>query len=268
MKAAVLQLSSQGLSSTKLLNYIRIANKKGVKLLLLGEYILNPFFKELQSMSIAMLKEQSSGQIKILKDLANTYNITIITPIVLVKKKKPYKTIAKFAPNSTSYYQQQILINYTHWNEEKFYANTIEKLKSPLIFKMGNLKFAVISGFEIHFDEIFKKLKNKNVDCILMPSVSTFESYERWKALIQTRAFVHNCYVLRANRIGEYIEGEYSWKFYGDSVLASPDGEIISHLGNKEELMIVELSHKEVLNARKSWGFYEAIKKREYKDIL
>lgn len=33
MKAAVLQLSSQGLSSTKLLNYIRIANKKGVKLL-------------------------------------------------------------------------------------------------------------------------------------------------------------------------------------------------------------------------------------------
>jgi nitrilase len=267
MKAAVLQLSSQGLSSTKLLNYIRIANKKGVKLLLLGEYILNPFFKELQSMSISMIKEQSSAQAKILKDLASTYDITIIAPIVMVKKKQPYKTIAKFAPNSTSYYQQQILINYGHWNEEKFFANEIETIKAPLIFKIKKLKFAVISGFELHFDEIFKKIKNKNVDCILMPSVSTFESYERWKALIQTRAFTHNCYVLRANRIGEYLEDEHSWKFYGDSVLASPDGEIISHLGNKEELMLVELSHKEVVNARKAWGFRDAVKKRESLNI-
>ncbi|MDH4943535.1 carbon-nitrogen hydrolase family protein [Sulfurimonas sp. C5] len=263
MKAAVLQLSSQGLSSTKLLNYIRIANKKGVKLLLLGEYILNPFFKELTSMSIGMIKDQSSQQIKILKDLSSTYEITIIAPIVLVKKKKLYKAIAKFAPNSTSYYQQQILINYTHWNEEKFFANEIEKLKAPLTFKIDDLKFAVINGFELHFDEIFKKLKNKNVDCILMPSVSTFDSYERWKALITTRAFTNNSYILRANRIGEYQDGDFSWKFYGDSVLASPNGEILSHLGNKEELMIVDLFHKEVVSARRAWGFRDAIKKRE-----
>ena len=53
MRAAVLQLSAQGLSSTKLYNYIRIAHKQGIKVLLLGEYILNPFFKELESMSTA-----------------------------------------------------------------------------------------------------------------------------------------------------------------------------------------------------------------------
>lgn len=263
MKAAVLQLSSQGLSSTKLLNYIRIANKKGVKLLLLGEYILNPFFKELCEMSISMIKEQSDQQIKILKDLSQTYNITIIAPIVLVKKKQLYKTVAKFAPSSTSYYQQQLLINYSHWNEEKFFANDTQTLQAPLIFKVDSIKFAILNGFEIHFDEIFTKLKNKNVDCILLPSVSTFESYERWKALIQTRAFTNNCYVLRANRIGEYIDGEFSWKFYGDSVLASPDGEILTHLGNKEELMIVELSHKEVIRSRRAWGFRDAIRKRE-----
>lgn len=263
MKAAVLQLSSQGLSSTKLLNYIRIANKKGVKLLLLGEYILNPFFKELCEMSVSMIKEQSKQQINILKDLSTTYEIIIIAPIILVKKNQLYKTIAKFAPNSTFYYQQQLLINYPHWNEEKFFANTIEKLKAPLTFKIDNLKFAVLSGFELHFDELFQKLKNKNVDCILMPSVSTFDSYERWKALITTRAFTNNCYVLRANRIGEYQEGDFSWKFYGDSVLASPDGEILAHLGNKEELMIVDLFHKQVLDARRAWGFRDAIKKRE-----
>ncbi|MCD6432653.1 MAG: carbon-nitrogen hydrolase family protein [Sulfurimonas sp.] len=263
MRAAVLQLSAQGLSSTKLYNYIRIAHKQGVKVLLLGEYILNPFFKELESMSVAMIKEQALLQSKILKELSSTYNMTIVAPLIIVKKKEVYKTIAKFAPNSTSYYQQQLLINYSHWNEEKFFANDVKKLQSPLVFKVDGFKFGVISGFELHFDELFLQLSSKNIDCILVPSVSTFESYERWKALILSRAFTNNCYVLRANRIGKFQDKEFSWKFYGDSVLASPNGELLEHLGNKEELMIVDMSHTEVIQARRSWGFKEALHKRD-----
>ena len=88
MRAAVLQLTSQGMSSTKLYNYIRIANKKDVKVLLLGEYILNPFFKELQTMSLSMIKELATHQIKILKELSSTYKMTIIAPLIIVKKKE------------------------------------------------------------------------------------------------------------------------------------------------------------------------------------
>ncbi len=262
MRAAVLQLSAQGLSSTKLYNYIRVAHKQDIKVLLLGEYILNPFFKELESMTLAMIKEQALSQIKILKELSTTYNMTIVAPLIIVKKKEVFKTIAKFAPSSTSYYQQQLLINYSHWNEEKFFANNIKQIQAPMIFKVDGFKFGVISGFELHFDELWNKLSEKNIDCVLVPSVSTFESYERWKALILSRAFTHNCYVLRANRIGEYQDKEFTWKFYGDSVLASPNGELLEHLGNKEELMIVDMSHSDVVQSRRSWGFKEAINKR------
>jgi predicted amidohydrolase len=262
MKVAVLQLNAQGMSSTKLYNYIRIAHTKNIKVLLLGEYVLNPFFKELQTMSLSMIKEQAKHQIKILKELSSTYNMTIVVPLVIVKKKEVYKTIAKFSPSSSSYYNQQILINYAHWNEEKFFANKIDELQTPMIFKVDGFKFAVISGFELHFDELLTTLSSKNIDCILLPSVSTFESYERWKSLITTRAFTQNCYILRANRIGEYKDKEFSWKFYGDSILASPNGELLEHLGNAEELMIVDMSHIEVVHARRTWGFKEAINKR------
>ncbi len=265
MRAAVLQLSAQGLSSTKLYNYIRVAHKQDIKVLLLGEYILNPFFKELESMSLSMIKEQALSQIKILKELSTTYNMTIVAPLIIVKKKEVFKTVAKFAPSSTSYYQQQLLINYSHWNEEKFFANDIKQIQAPLIFKVDGFKFGVISGFELHFDKLWSKLSQKNIDCVLVPSVSTFESYERWKALILSRAFTHNCYVLRANRIGEYQDKEFTWKFYGDSILASPNGELLEHLGNKEELMIVDMSHTDVVQARRSWGFKEAINKRNSK---
>ncbi len=262
MRAAVLQLNAQGMSSTKLYNHIRIAHKNGVKVLLIGEYVLNPFFKELQSMSMRMIKEQAMHQIKVLKELSSTYKMIIVAPIIMVKRKALYKSIAKFAPSSTSYYDQQLLINYAHWNEEKFFANATQELQMPMVFNVDNFKFAVIGGFELHFDAIFALLKSKKIDCILVPSVATFDSYERWKALISTRAFTHNCYILRANRIGEYQDSEFSWHFYGDSILASPHGEILEHLGNKEELMIADMNHTDVLKARRSWGFSESINKR------
>ena len=263
MRAAVLQLSAQGMSSTKLYNYIRIASKNGVKVLLLGEYILNPFFKELKSLSVSMIKEHSEHQIKLLRELASNYAITIVAPLITVKKGKVYKTVAKFSPNSVAYYEQQLLINYAHWNEEKFFANEVKTLQSPLVFRVDNFKFAIVSGFELHFDEIFRHVSSKNIDCVLLPSVSTFDSYERWKSLILSRAFTHNCYILRANRIGEYSDSESTWHFYGDSLLASPNGELLEHLGNKEELMIVDMNHSEVLHAKKTWGFKEYMYKRE-----
>lgn len=265
MRAAVLQLSSQGMSSTKFYNYIRIAHKQGVKLLLLGEYILNPFFKELQSLSVAMIQEQAQHQSKVLKELSQTYGMTIVAPLLSVKKGKVYKTIAKFSPTASVFYEQQILINYPHWNEEKFFANEIKEIGTPAIFKVDNFKFAIISGFELHFDKIWEHVSQKNVDCVLLPSVSTFDSYERWKNLILSRAFTHNCYILRANRIGEYKDKDISWHFYGDSLLASPNGELLEHLGNKEELMIVDMSHSDVINAKKSWGFRDALNKRVQK---
>ena len=265
MKAAVLQLSSQGLSSTKLLNYVRIAHKKGVKLLLLGEYILNPFFHELRTLSTQMIKEQTKQQLNILKELASTYNLTIVAPIIQVHKKELFKTTAKISPSSVSYYKQQLLINYSHWNEESYFSNPKEEPTTPLVFNLEGIKFAIINGFELHFDDIFTHLRSKKIDCLLVPSASTFESLQRWKALISMRAFTHNCYILRANRIGEYTQKEIPWHFYGDSLLYSPDGELLAHLGNKEELMIVNLSHNEVKKARKSWKFYDTIQQRHTK---
>jgi predicted amidohydrolase len=250
------------MSSTKLYNYIRIAHNKGVKILLLGEYILNPFFKELETLSVSMIKEQAEHQSKVLRELSSTYNMTIIAPLVIVRKQKVYKTVAKFAPSSTAYYQQQLLINYPHWNEEKFFANETKELESPLVFKVDGFKFAIMSGFELHFDELFAGLSGKSIDCVLLPSVSTFDSYERWKNLILSRAFVNNCYILRANRIGDFADKDFNWKFYGDSLLASPNGELLEHLGNKEELMIVDMSHTDVISARRSWGFKDMINKR------
>ena len=262
MRCAILQLPSIGMGSKVLENYIKAAHHKGVRLLLLGEYLLNPFFKELLKTPVSMIREQSLHQIEALKAFAMQYEMVIIAPVIMVKKNECIKMVAKVTGARVSYTPQQFLINYPHWNEEKFFANPIEPIKTPLVFGCNGFKFAVMSGFELHFDPLWSMIETKNVDVVLVPSASTFESHNRWRELIKTRSFTHNCYVLRANRVGEYNDEKYAWKFYGDSMVVSPDGEVEADLGNTEELLIVDLDRKALKIAQKGWGFKEALKKR------
>jgi predicted amidohydrolase len=64
MRCAIVQLPSIGMGSKILENYVKVAHQKGVKLLLLGEYVLNPFFKELLQTPVSMIREQSLHQIE------------------------------------------------------------------------------------------------------------------------------------------------------------------------------------------------------------
>jgi nitrilase len=258
----VLQLPSVGMSTTKLYHYVRIAHKRNVRVLLLGEYLLNSFFKALQDTPLSMIRELSEHQLGILRDLAATYDITIVAPLVTVKGGKPYKSIARISPRSTAYYQQQVLIDYPHWNESAFFANPVEAVREPLTFRVDNVRFGILGGYELHFDALWQSIWEKRIDCILLPTASTFESQQRWRDLIRMRAFTHNCYVLRANRIGEAKDGEHLWRFYGDSLLANPDGEIENSLGDTEELMVVEIDHAHVMESRRGWKFKEAMDKR------
>jgi len=77
LKVAALQLSTLPMSKAKLDYYLMICKKRDISLVLLGEYNLNSFFKELENMSKMMIKEQSKHKIMILKELSKEYDITI-----------------------------------------------------------------------------------------------------------------------------------------------------------------------------------------------
>ena len=263
MKIAALQLATLPMSSAKLDYYFRICKEKEVELLLLSEYALNSFFKELEVMPLSMIKEQSNHKSEVLKELCKKYEMNVVAPLVHVKGNHLYKTNAKFAPKSVSYFDQQFLINYKHWNEEKFFDNEVKPYELAS-FSHKNIKFAVISGYELHFDQVFIEVMKKNIDVILTPSSSTFESSRRWQELLKTRALLNNVYILRANRVGTFTNKDENWKFYGHSNLVSPWGEVEMSLGDKEEILIAQIDKEEVLKARKNWGWKKAIKKRGY----
>ncbi len=258
-----LQLPTLGMNATRLEFYLKQANQRGVQIMLMGEYVLNHFFRELQDMSRNMVKEQTKKHLNMLEKFSKQYNIVFVAPIVVIKKKRYYKTIAKITPKNTTFYRQQILIPYDHWNEVEFFDNKIKPLKEPMIFRHNGFKIAVMGGYELHFDPLWDAVRRKKVDIVLLPTASTFGSHERWKGLIKCRAFLYGCYVLRANRLGEFIDGDIKWRFYGDSMLVNPEGEVDMMLEDKESMLIEPISKKAVVEHRRSWRFLDEINIRE-----
>ena len=263
LAVGILQLPTLGMNATRLEFYLKKAKERDARLILLGEYVLNHFFKEMEKMPRNMVKDQTKQHIKLLKKFARLHDIVFVAPIVRIEKKDYYKTIVKIAPNSIHYYDQQILIPYPHWNEKRFFSNDIAPLHDPMIFKLDGFRIAVMAGYELHFDPFWEAVRRKKIDLVLMPTASTFGSHNRWRELVKSRAFVYGCYVLRANRLGEYTDKESKWRFYGDSMLVNPEGEVEMMLEDKESMLIELVTKEAVRDHRRIWQFEKALRERE-----
>ena len=260
---AALQLPTLGMQATKLDFYLSNAHVRGAKVVLFGEYVLNHFFKELPNIPIQMVKEQSDKHIELLKRFALKYNMTFIAPIVIINKDKYVKTIVKITTTSCSFYKQQILIPYAHWNEKKFFSNRVKALRSPLTFKVDGFNIMVMGGFELHFDAFWRYVTEKKIDLVLLPTASTFDSHNRWREIMKTKAFLHGCYILRANRLGEYSDKEVQWKFYGDSMLVEPSGEVYMMLEDRESMLVETIKKSVIKEHRKTWQFEKELNIRK-----
>lgn len=257
MKIAALQLSSEK-SQKEIESYLQIAHSQKVRLILFGEYFLGAFFKDLEQSKKSQLASKIDAQNENLIALSHKYPMIFVSPILEAVGGKIYKSMAIINKGKALKYRAQRLMPYEHWNEAKFFANTLPKnIKTPPIFNAGGFKFSVLFGYELHFDEFWLKFKQNNVDCVLLASASTFDSSLRWRNIIKMRAFLNSGYILRANRIGQYQDmmTQTLWNFYGDSLLANPNGEIDDCLGDREELLIATLDKKYLKEIKECWRF-------------
>lgn len=259
MKVAALQLPTLGLGNNRLIYYLQTCVKNDVKIVCLSEYAINSFFKEIEKMPKGMIIEQSQNKLELMKDFTKENDITIIAPIILHTKNGFVKTCVKVQNGVVKKYEQQILIDYSHWNEKSFFKNkqTNSDNFKLFTFNQNGFKIALMFGYELHFDFAFKEIMSKKVDLLIVPTASTFESNPRWLRLIQTRAFLNSVQILRINRIGLFDESKISWDFYGNSCFVDEFGNVINELGAKEELLFADI--KKTNKARNIVGFEKVV---------
>lgn len=249
MKIAAAQLCTLPITCSRLDHYLAMSKRYDVKLVVFGEYVLNSFFTELLTMPKSMIKEQSNAKKTALIELSKKYDLELIAPLVMVGKQGLKKVCLRVNKTGIKSYEQQALINYPHWNEEKFFQNTPKPFKL-FSFTLDGLKIAVMFGFEAHFNVFWDQIMSKKIDLVLLPCANTFASYKRWEAMLCTRAFCSNVSILRVNRIGNTGP---DWDFYGKSMLIDANGDIIDALQGEEGLLVINASKS--TKERKFWGF-------------
>ena len=255
-------------------------SKQKIDLAVVGEFVANRFFKEYHNK--ANLKREFEELCAYFSDLAKNLKLTIVVPLIECesaessgessaksrafgsvfkgesKRDKFYKSIAIFDAKKVRFHRATRLMSFPHWNERAFFDNELRlntRPKQPPIFSVGGFKVSAIFGWEAHFDEIMTLLRKKGVDILCVPCANTFGSNARWQRLMQTRSFLNNCFIVRVNRVGEFVENGNIWDFYGESFIALPDGNLGDMLGEKEGILVSEICKETLDEAKNAWKF-------------
>ena len=244
--------------STKVFDkYLRSAFKgqKKIDLIVLGDFVANHFFKEYRTKS--SIKREFEASKKYFLSLAKKHKSAIVAPIIEWDEGQIFKSILVAESNcdSPNLYRASRLMDFPHWDERAFFDNETLPHPKPLIFNIGDFKVSAIFGWEAHFDEIMIALRKKGVDILCVPCANTFGSNMRWQRLMQIRAFLNSCVIIRANRVGEFVENDSVWDFYGESFIALPDGSLGDMMGEKEGILISEIEWENVENIKNLWRF-------------
>ena len=106
------------------------------------------------------------------------------------------------------------------------------------VFETSFGHVGILLGWDLAFPEAARSMALDGAELLCVcanwghpPAQNRAHSMEEWRTYIQARASENALYVVASNRIGE----EYSYRFFGDSMVAGPRGEIYASIDEEIE---------------------------------
>ena len=262
------------------INKIKIAAKKGAKVICLPELFLTKYFCQVENHKNFNLAEKIPGPNSHLFSLL-AKELKIILIISLFEKK-----------TSGLYHNSSIVIN-----EKGKILGKYRKMHIPddpqfyekFYFTPGDLGFKSFKtskgnlGTLICWDQWFPEAARltalKGAEIIFYPTAIGWHPKEKkkfgksqldsWLSIQRSHAIANGVYVAAINRVGTEKKGGRKIQFWGNSMIINPSGQIIGKLSNnKEEILIREIDYKKIDKTREHWPFLRDRRIDFYKGIL
>lgn len=90
------------------------------------------------------------------------------------------------------------------------------------------------------------------------------EFMDAWLTIQRSHAIANGCFVAGINRVGT----ETGTKFWGNSFVAGPFGQILAQAGESEEVLNVDIDLNAIEKQRQTWPFFRDRRIDSYHDIL
>jgi predicted amidohydrolase len=133
--------------------------------------------------------------------------------------------------------------------ERYFESNTFKPGDKLSIIDLPWCKFGLSICYDLRFPSLYRNLAQKGASVIIVPSAFTVKTGRaHWETLLKARAIETGCFIIAPAQVGKHQNGRET---YGNSMIISPWGEILSHLKDDNYIGIAEINLQEVESYRK-----------------
>ncbi len=142
------------------------------------------------------------------------------------------------------------------------------------VYDTGPLRIGPLICWDQWFPEAARITALKGAELLIYPTAigalpeedeETEQAYlEAWTTIQRSHAIANGCFVAAINRVGT----EGGTRFWGQSFVAGPFGEILGRAGTGEEILLVELDRSAIERQRRTWPFFRDRRIDTYAPIL
>jgi len=129
--------------------------------------------------------------------------------------------------NVNAYYDKIHLFRKNGEDNVFFKGNNLE------VFKYKEYKIAMLICYDIRFPYLFSQLFTERIDLLIVSAQWPLSRLNQWTLLLRSRALELQCYIMASNRCGSSKDIEFA----GHSLIASPQGKIITRITNYDGLL-------------------------------
>lgn len=247
----------------KVLQRIELAAKKGAQIVCLQELFRSQYFCQSEDQRNFRLAETIPGQsTEALGALAREKKIVIVASVFEKRSAGIYHNTAVVidADGSIAGKYRKMHIPDDPLYYEKFYF-TPGDLGFPS-FQTRYAKIGALVCWDQWFPEGARLASLSGAQILFYPTAIGWIPKERraaalnqrnaWELIQRSHAVANGVYVASVNRVGR----EDKIRFWGNSFVAGPFGEILAHAGGeREEILIVKCDLRKIDETRQSWPF-------------
>ena len=285
MKIALIQQKSYKTKNEtvkKTVKYIKEASKSGAELIILQELHQTEYFCQTEDTKFFNYASSFKDDILFWRDIARENSVVLVTSLFEERTAGVYHNTAVVFDSDGSlrgkYRKMHIPDDPAFY--EKFYFTEGDLGFEPIDTSIGRL--GVLICWDQWFPEASRVMALKGAEIIIYPTaIGWFDSdtqsekdrqLDSWITIQRSHAIANGIFVASCNRVG--FEKDSSGvgegiRFWGNSFVCDPQGEIISKANSTDEVILyAEIDKNRVKEVRDIWPFFRDRRICSYGDLL
>jgi N-carbamoylputrescine amidase len=260
--------------------FIRDAAKQGARIVCLPELFRSQYFCQTEEHKYFELAEEVPGRSTIdLEKLARELGVVVVASLFEKRSAGIYHNTAAIIDADG-----KLLGKYRkmHIPDDPLYHEKFYFTPGDLGFRAWDTargKIGVCVCWDQWYPEAARLTALRGAEVIFYPTAIGWHPGEKkefgkaqhssWETIQRSHAIANGCYVAVANRVGhEAPAGGEGIKFWGQSFVCGPDGEIMAKASvDREEIVLADIDWRRVNEQRTHWPFLRDRRVDAYAEI-